>query len=100
MDKVYLVTYCRGCYDDFTWGIHCICADPYKANTELNNLNKSIESIKTQYEEEFGSNFDEDNLIKFELSKEKRYKQIYRYESKYPILTWHSIRTEEKDLIK
>lgn len=100
LNKVYLVTYCSGCWDDFTWGIHCICAGPYKANAELSNINKEIESIKAQYEEEFGSNFDEDNLIKLELSNEKRYEQIYHYERKYPILTWHSIRTEERDLIR
>lgn len=99
MVKVYIVKTYQGSYDDEWWNIYCICSDAHKAEEEKQKLKKKIESIKAEYENEFGSNYDSDYKNRMDMSKEERWKQIYLYENKHDILKYHTITINEHELL-
>lgn len=98
-NKVYIVKTYQGSYDDSWWNIHCIRHDAHEAEVEKRKLEKKIESIKAEYENEFGSNYDSDFETKMELPKEKRWEQVYLYQAKHVELKYHTIVVNEHEVL-
>lgn len=91
MSPVYIVKVYQGSYDDKWWHIYRVCSDPHIAEDEKRKLEKRIESVKAEYEKEFGSNYDSDYKNMMDIPKEKRWNQVYLYEDKHTILKYHTI---------
>jgi len=99
MDRVYLVTFQQGDWDDYSWGIHCITSTKEKAQEKIDELKDRIQNIKTQYFLEFGRDYDTDIAKMFELDIEERHDQLYLYQARYEELKYHTIKIEEKQVI-
>lgn len=99
MNKVYLVVTEQGDWDDYMWKIHCICSTKEIAEEQEKNLRGKINAIKNKYKKEFGRDYDYDRENMFELEREERWEQIYKYEAKNEELKYHTIRIEEKDVL-
>lgn len=99
MDKVYIVKTYQGSYDDEWWNIYCICSNAHKAEEEKRKLEKKIESIKAEYENEFGRNYDEDKKSIMSLSQEDRWEKIYVYQAKHEELKYHTIAINEHKVL-
>ena len=98
-NKVYIVKTYQGDHDDSWWNIHCVCSDAHKAEKEKRKLEKRIENIKAEYENEFGRNYDKDVEDVMGLDKEDRYKKVYPYQDKYEELGYHTIRIDEHKIL-
>lgn len=99
MNKVYLVVTEQGSYDDYWWNIYCICSNAHKAEEEKQKLKKKIESVKAEYEKEFGRDYDYDKENMLELEREERWDQVYAYDDKHKELKYHTIRIEEREVL-
>lgn len=99
MNKVYIVKTYQGSYDDAWWNIHAICSDAHKAEEEKRKLEKKIESIKANYENEFGRSYDEDAESIMDMSKEDRWEKYYTYQAKHDELRITDIHINEHEVL-
>lgn len=99
VNKVYIVKTYQGSFDDAWWNIHCICSDPYKAEEKKRELEKSIELIKAEYENEFGRSYDEDAESVMDMDQEDRWEKFYTYQFKHELLKITDIYINEHEVL-
>lgn len=97
-DKVYLVEVHTGSFDDSWWFVYYISEDIFEAEKAKMDLEKRIQNIKNEYENEFGRNYDEDQENVMDLYEEDRHEKFYTYQFKYPELGYHTIIIKEVKL--
>lgn len=97
--KVYILKIYQGSPDEEWWNIHSIYSDPHKAEEEKRRIEKKIDLIKAEYENEFGRNYDKDAENIMKMDKEERWTQFYGYKFKHEELEYNGIHVNEHDVL-
>ena len=97
MEKVYLVNIHTGSHDDYHWWVDSIWDNPEKAELRIQEIEKSIDLLKMEYENRFGSSFEDDvNYIHFDNNyNEEKYDEItsrmYSFEAEHKEMEYHTM---------